>query len=85
MIRIRFFWARGIKSEGVLGRTVLKEIGLSFLIHVRADSSTARAVATKEGASRKMKHIHTIFLFIQDLVSRKLFNDVISQDRCESE
>ena len=37
-----------------------------------ADSSTARAVATKQGASRKMKHIHTRFLFIQGLVFRKL-------------
>ena len=29
-------------------------------------------MATKQGASRKMKHIHTRFLFIQDLVLRKL-------------
>ena len=43
-----------------------------FLMHARADSSTARAVATKQGASRKMKHIHTRFLFIQDFVFRKL-------------
>ena len=53
-------------------QAILKEIGLSFLIHARADSSTARAVATTQGASRKMKHIHTRFLFIQDLVFRKL-------------
>ena len=29
-------------------------------------------MATKQGESRKMKHIHTRFLFIQDLVFRKL-------------
>ena len=50
----------------------MKEIGLSFLIHVKTDSSTARAVATKQGASRKNKHIYTRHLFIQDLVFRKL-------------
>ena len=68
-------------AELIFEQAILKEIGLSFLIHARADSSTARAVATKQGASRKMKHIHTRFLpLIQDLVFRKLCNDVISQD-----
>ena len=74
-----------LSAELIFAKVILKEIGLSFLIHARADSSTARAVATKQGASRKMKHIHTRFFFIQDLVFRKLFKDVISQDRCESE
>ena len=57
-----------LSAELIFAQAILKEIGLSFLIHARADSSTARAVATKQGASRKMKHIHTRFLFIQDLV-----------------
>ena len=61
-----------LSAELIFAQAILKEIGLSFLIHARADSSTARAVATKQGASRKMKHIHTRFLFIQDLVFRKL-------------
>ena len=57
-----------LSAELIFAQAVLKEIGLSFLIHARADSSTARAVATKQGASRKMTHIDTRFLFIQDLV-----------------
>ena len=61
-----------LSAELIFAQAILKESGLSFLIHARADSSTARAVATKQGASRKMKHIHTRFLFIQDLVFRKL-------------
>ena len=61
-----------LSAELMFAQAILKEIGLSFLIHARADSSTARAVATKQGASRKMKHIQTRFLFIQDLVFRKL-------------
>ena len=66
-------YALGVLSaELIFEQAILKEIGLSFLIHARADSSTARAVATKQGGSRKMKHIHTRFLFIQDLVFRKL-------------
>ena len=61
-----------LSAELIFAQAILKEIGLSFLIQVRADSSTARAVATKQGASRKMKQIHTRFLFIQDLVFRTL-------------
>ena len=61
-----------LSAELLFAQAFLKEVGLSFLIHARADSSTARAVATKQVASRKMRHIHTRFLFIQDLVFRKL-------------
>ena len=78
-----------LSAELIVAQAILKEIGLSFLMHARADSSTARAVATKQGASRKMKHIHTRFLFIQDLVFRKLLTmssvktDVNPSDRRE--
>ena len=58
-----------LSAKLIFAQATLKEIGLSFLIHARADSSTARAVATKLGASRKMKHIHTRVLCIQDLYS----------------
>ena len=61
-----------LSAELIFAQAILKEIGLSFLIHARADSSTVRAMATKQRASRKMKHIYTRFLFIQDLVFRKL-------------
>ena len=61
-----------LSAELIFAQGALKEIGVSFLIHARADSSTARAVATKQGASRKMKHIHTRFSFIQDLVFGEL-------------
>ena len=61
-----------LSAELIFAQAIPHEIGLSFLIHARADSSTARTVATKQGASRKMKHIHTRFLFIQDLVFQKL-------------
>ena len=74
-----------LSVELIFAQAILKEIGLSFLMHARADSITARAAATKQAANRKMKHIHTRFLSIQDLVFRKPFNDVISQDRCDSE
>ena len=61
-----------LSAELIFAQAILKEFGLSFLIHARADSSTARAVATKQRTSRKMKHIHTRFRFIQVLVFRKL-------------
>ena len=40
-----------LSAELIFAQAVLKEIGQSFLIHARADSSTARAVATKQGKS----------------------------------
>ena len=52
-----------LSAELIFAQAILKKLRLSFLKNVRADSSTARAVATKQGASRKMKHIHTRFLF----------------------
>ena len=63
---------RALAAEFFFAQAILKENGLSFLIHARTDSSTARAVATKQGASRMMKRIHTRFLFIQDVVFREL-------------
>ena len=66
-------YALGALSAALIfAQAILEEIGLSFLIHARADSSTARAVATKQGA--------------RDSYSFKIFgisetsNDVISQD-----
>ena len=56
-----------LSAELIFAHAILKEIGLSFLIHTRADSSTARAVATKQGASRKMKHIHTRLLIHSEI------------------
>ena len=72
-----------LSVELIFAQAILKEFGLSFLIHARADSSTARAVATKQGASGKMKHIHEIPIHSSLSIS-ETFNDVISQDRCES-
>ena len=56
-------YALGVLSaELIFAQAMPKEIGLSFVVHARTESSTARAVATKQGASRKMNHIHTRFL-----------------------
>ena len=73
-----------LSAELIFAQPILKEIGLSFLIHAKADSSTARAVATKQGARRKMKHnSHEIPIHSRFGIS-ETFNDVISQDRYES-
>ena len=60
-----------LSAELIFAQAILKEIGLSFLIHAKADSSTARAVATKQGASRKMN------TFTRDSYSFKIW---FSQD-----
>ena len=43
-----------LSAELIFAQAILKEIGLSFLIHAGADSSTARAVATKQRAYRQL-------------------------------
>ena len=69
-----------LSAELIFAQAILKEIGLSFLIHARADSSTARAVATKQGASRKMKtHSHEILIHSRFGILETA-DDVISQD-----
>ena len=68
-----------LSADMILAQAILIKIGLSFLVHAR-DNSKARAVATKQGTNRKMKHIHTRFLFLQDEVLRKPADDVRGQD-----
>ena len=69
----------------VRAQDIMKEIGLSFLIHARADSSAARAVATKQGTSRK-DETHSCTIPIHSRFSvPETADDVRNQDRCESE
>ena len=52
-----------LSAELIFAQAILKEIGLSFLIHARAASSTTRAVATKQGARSKAEtHSHEILI-----------------------
>ena len=69
-----------LSAELIFAQAILKLIGLSFLMHARADSSTARAVATKQGANRKTKHIHTRLLFNTRFGISETADDVRSQD-----
>ena len=61
-----------LSAELIFAQAVLKDIGLSFLIHARADSSTALAVATQQGASRKMKHTRFLRLKTSTLTRERL-------------
>ena len=65
-----------LPAELIFAQSILKEIGLSFLIHARADSSTARVVATKQGDET---HSHEILTHSRFGIS-ETSNDVISQD-----
>ena len=57
-----------LSAELIFEQAILKEIGLSFLIHARADNSTARVFSTKQGGESKDEIQHTRFLSILDLV-----------------
>ena len=57
----------------IFAQAILNEIGQLFLTHARADSSTARTVATKNKEQVvEMKHIHTRFVFTDDQIFRRL-------------
>ena len=59
---------------------ILKEIGPSFLIHARADSSTARVVATKKRSeSQDETHSHEVLNHSRSGISETA-NDVIGHD-----
>ena len=72
-----------LSAELIFAQAILKEIGLSFLIHARADSSTARAVATKKKKKTSMSqddtHSHDILIHSRFGIS-ETSSDVISQD-----
>ena len=72
-------------ADLIFAQAILHEIGLSFFVQARADSSTARAVATKQGANWRMKHLHTRFLFHSRFGVSETADRVRSQDRCEPE
>ena len=77
-------YAPGALSAGLIfAQATLKEIGLSFLIHARADSSTARASNETSSKSQDETHSHEIPIHSRFGIS-ETFDDVISQDRCES-
>ena len=71
-----------LSAELIFAQAILKEIRLSFLIHARADSSTARAVATKKkktSMSQDETHSHDILIHSRFGIS-ETSSDVISQD-----
>ena len=68
-----------LSAELFFGQAIMKEIALSLLIHARADSSTARAVATEtRSKSQDETHSHEILIHSRLGISETA-NDVISQ------
>ena len=49
-----------LSAKLIFAQAILKEIGLSFLIHARADSSTARASNETRSKSQDETHSHEI-------------------------
>ena len=69
-----------LSAELIFAQAILEEIGLSLLIHARADSSTARR-GGNETRSESQDETHSHEILIQSRFSiSETANDVISQD-----
>ena len=74
-----------LSAELIFAQVITKKFGRSFLIHARADSCTARALATKQRSKPENgTHSHAIHLRSGFGLSETA-DDVRNSDRCESE
>ena len=69
-----------LSAELIFAQAILKEIGLSFLIHARADSTHSTRSGNETRSKSQDETHHTRSLFIQDLVISETANDIISQE-----
>ena len=59
-------------TDAMFARSVLSELGQSnMMIEMRTESAAAKACVERHGAQR-MKHIAIRFMFLRDLVKRKM-------------
>ena len=68
-----------LSAELIFAQAILKEIGLSFLIHARAQQHSTRSGNETRSKSQDETHLHEILMHSRFGIS-ETSNDVISQD-----
>ena len=57
-------------SEGLRLQSMAKDFGIAMLVHIWMDATAGQAIGSRRGLGR-VKHISTVFLWVQDLINRK--------------
>ena len=59
-------------QDGIFLKNLMEELGSKFTLNVFSDSSAARAIATRQGVSPRVKHLSIKSLFCQEVFGQNL-------------
>ena len=66
------FYALGAGcADGLYVRAILSDLGMRSKINLRCDAKAARALAQRQGLSKRTRHMKVKCLYVQDLVKAK--------------
>ena len=66
------FYALGAGcADGLYVRAILSDLGMRAKINLRCDAKAARALAQRQGLSKRTRHVKVKYLYVQDLVRAK--------------
>ena len=66
------FYALGAGcADGMYVRVILSDLGMRAKINLRCDAKAARALAQRQGLSKRTRHVKVKYLYVQDLVKAK--------------
>ena len=66
------FYALGAGcADGMYARAILSDLGMRAKINLKCDAKAARALAQRQGLSKRTRHVKVKYLYVQDLVKAK--------------
>ena len=67
------FYALGSgASDSLYCQSLLASVGINASIKLASDASAGRGMASRRGLSKRTRHIEARFLFLQEIVARRL-------------
>ena len=66
------FYALGAGcADGLYVKAILDDLGMHAKINLRCDANAARALAQRQGLSKRTRHVKVKYLYVQDLVKAR--------------
>ena len=66
------FYALGAGcADGLDVKAILNDLGMQAKINLRCDAKAVRALAHRQGLSKRTRHVKVKYLYVQDLVKSK--------------
>ena len=66
------FYALGAGcADGLYVKAILDDLGMQAKINLRCDANAARALAQRQGLSKRTRHVKVKYLYVQDLVKAR--------------